>query len=551
MTTSWDRQVAWLLACQTFKDDERFRHWVVTDLQNEHPLTLYSAAEIPREWGTDPALRHAVIDYIKRQGSNTVSEGQIHALSALVPCDETRDALLECVDSWRPSWIIDALIRDYPTDPKVREEIEKRFELEPEKAAKYAFVAVKILGFADGFAFLERVARSGVSEAHLAAMALAAAWSDCRVIAETDIDTGEYQPEQVEEAAQILTTYDAAHLAEMCLQSTSERELHCSAEIIRAWPQLELVRQRAKRLLDTAEARPAPVIEAYADLDDADSQALLLEAFSQLGYLEPALREFIASELGSHSHDTLVLSEILLDEWVRDYDRGASRASVMALSQSVKRSLALEATSDRGTRLREVYEILSLQIGSEMTALGTELEEHRQVAWIAMLITQNFELLGSAYERRRSDEPARVQLQNHYGETDIVLAGLVAQNWEALEHHCGETISSRFGSIFGEYDDPAAERRAVVSNLAAVATSYPKVANMIRTALSDDEELRRDSRVVQWLAGTDEESLRALLSSTSNSLRQVRPSEIDQIGTTEWQLSKPGYTDWLAVWSGS
>jgi hypothetical protein len=539
-TTSWDRQVAWVLGCHAFAHDARFRGWVITELRKESPLIMYPVSEIPGQWGEDPAFREAVVGFITRQSTGTIHGGQIHFLSALVPSAQTRDALIACIDGFDPTWMVRALLRDYPNDPEVQAALANRFDREPSDAINYSYVAVECLGLTDGIAFLRKMLAHDLQDARSAAVALAAAWSDCQFIVNADIESGSFSTEQVSEAQKILSSYDAEALAQLCLDATSGvHELYCSDHIVLAWPTVEAVRQRAMTLLNSAEARPGAVIAAYADRSDPESSALTELALSQLGYLEPGLREALAAELGAHSHDPLVVTQILLDEWTRDYDRVASRASAITLSRSLTRATALLNSSGGAPNVRGAIEKFYGQIESEMTALGKALDERRQVAWIAMLITGRFDLLQTAFERRRAGEPARVPLQNHFGETDQTLAGLVAQHWEDLERSCPGSLFDCFGHPFDHTDDSAKRQRAVWSHLSTVARSYPVIADRLRSAIAADDELRADPRVVEWLAAQESgvEALRALLATLEHDTRSLRPSAIDLIESIDWPLS--------------
>lgn len=539
-TNSWDRQVAWVLAREVFGDDPRFRDWVVSELKTDHPLVMYPVSQLPEHWGQNGAFRQAVVDYITRQASQTIHEREIYELSALVPCPEIRDALLGCLDTWHPSWIVRALLRDYPDDPKVGAALVERFSLQPAQAVKYSFVAMEYLGLTEGFAFLRDMLAHEGDQRREAAMALSIAWVDCRAIVEANPGSIAYQPERVPEAEAILSSYDGDALALMCLDATlGGHELLWSDYILRAWPNNSAVVERAKALLDQPNARTAAVIAAYGGLSDFESRALTESALSQLEYLEPALRETIATELGAHNHDPRLVVGLLLDQWVLDYDRAVSRTSAVTLAHSLKRAAALRDASVLTPDIQSAIETFNAQVETEMTALGTALEERRQVGWIAMLITQNYDLLLRTHERRRPAEPARVPLHDLFGETDLMLTGLVAQSWEELERRCPGSLFDRFGSFFGGESDGATRERAVWAHLATVAQSYPAVADRLRSKIATDEELRADPQVIRWMASQEPsvDSLRALLRTLGRDARSYRAPEIDLIDSLDWRLS--------------
>lgn len=537
---SWDRQVAWLLARSVFKNDPRFLQWVITEFSKDFPLVAYLAPDMPKEWANEPAFRTAVYDYIIRQGSATSRTRQIYDLSALVPSAEIRDALITCLGASPPTWIARALLRDYPDDMKVMSALDERFAGTPIQAAKYSFVALEYMGVAKGFHFLyETLIECVTGSGREVATALSAAWVQCQDIAGGSSDPGSYSEEQVRQARNVLSSYDANSLVQICLQETSTPYgLNFSDDILRAWPQHPAVRERAQILLDSDETTPTAILRAYGSQWDVESLTLLNQAFGQLAYLEPSLRECIAIELGTHSHDPLTVAEVLLDEWHFDYDSTVSAISSATLANTFRRAAEVTNADSGSILLQQAIEKFFLQVETDLIAGGYNLQQRRRNAWIAMLITGNYNLLERAYKHRGMLNPARVHLRDHLGEADHLLVELIAQNWEELQDRCPTPIFDWFDHSLDDGDDNSARERVLWSSLATVAHLYPAIEELLLSAVSVDSKLRQDAYVVQWLAvqRRDSNALESLLETLLSRRMYYRPPEIDLIESIDWKI---------------
>jgi hypothetical protein len=68
-----DRGLAWLLACNAFAGDGRFKAWVAAQLASpdQNGLILYNVDMIPQQWRGDPAFAQALRPYVDAELTGT------------------------------------------------------------------------------------------------------------------------------------------------------------------------------------------------------------------------------------------------------------------------------------------------------------------------------------------------------------------------------------------------------------------------------------------------------------------------------------------------
>ena len=98
-----DRGLAWLLACNAFAGDGRFKAWVAAQLArpDQHGLILFNVGMIPQQWRDDPAFAQALRPYVDAELTGAMPYNVTGLATAMAPQD-ARAALLRGLDSGRP-----------------------------------------------------------------------------------------------------------------------------------------------------------------------------------------------------------------------------------------------------------------------------------------------------------------------------------------------------------------------------------------------------------------------------------------------------------------
>ena len=210
-----DRGLAWLLACNAFAGDGRFKAWVAAQLArpDQHGLILFNVGMIPQQWRDDPAFAQALRPYVDAELTGAMPYNVTGLATAMAPQD-ARAALLRGLDSGRPYSAAATLAERYLDDDQVREALTSRLRGDYAHAAPMAGVAIDVLGPGEGFAVLVSLLRQPdqagrYEERVVVAQAVADAWQRFE-------DAARKQDAEAGPARDVLASYDPAELAALC-----------------------------------------------------------------------------------------------------------------------------------------------------------------------------------------------------------------------------------------------------------------------------------------------------------------------------------------------
>jgi hypothetical protein len=136
------------------------------------------------------------------------------------------------------------------------------------------------------------------------------------------------------------------------------------------------------------------------------------------------------------------------------------------------------------------------------------------------------------------------------GDVDDVLVGLIAENWEKLYAHFGETVFERLTGRFDRGRRSSDEqRRHVVSALATAAAQHPAAAEVVRHEAETDAALRTDRHFLLWARienEGNEEALRAIVSKLRETGFGGKIPVLDAVLDREsWNVSDEEFKDAL------
>ena len=134
--TGGDRGLAWILACNAFADDSRFKAWVAAELAEPEArsLILYDVGMIPQQWRDDPAFADALRPYVDAKLRKPTAYEAAGLATALQP-DDARTVLLRGLDTWRPYTAARTLVEQYADNEHVRTALISRLRGECARAA--------------------------------------------------------------------------------------------------------------------------------------------------------------------------------------------------------------------------------------------------------------------------------------------------------------------------------------------------------------------------------------------------------------------------------
>jgi hypothetical protein len=523
--TGGDRTLAWVLACDAFADDDRFKDWVATQFADpeQRGLILYNVAMIPQRWRDDPQFSLAMRPFI---AANLNRPGMQH-VAGLAPSmapEDARATLLGGLDTWRPYGAARVLADRYSDDEGVRNELTTRLHGAYPRAAPLAGVAIDVLGLAEGFAVLVDLLRQPVDDSRseqrvVVAEATADAWIRLTDAANTP------ESEDAVAAQAVLASYDAAELSGLCTAVATHPLAWHAPSVIKAWPDQPAVLAFAEKLIgepgphlhSIEDTIPVAVLRAYCGRTDAASRHLLDKTLDLLKHIDPELREVLAFELTRSSLAAADLVDIMA-QWRDEPDTQVRRNAFIGLIQVVKRhQLSVEEVAGPGAVAPEM-QWLRAEIKEDLCAYGPELEDRRQLAWIGMLMLGDLTLSDGILETiGHHGQIPGVKLDVLFGDdVDAILLDLVAENWERLREHFGETLFERLNGTSDRQNRTAEEqRRYVMAALATTASRHPAIAEMLRQEASTDAALRHDRHLILWAKEEndgDEGALRALVS---------------------------------------
>lgn len=547
--TGGDPSMAWLLACTTFSGDDAIKNWVANEL--EHPdrngLILHSLALIPESWRADPAFVQSAAATIREEASKPAFSDGVIALAESLPDDETLDALLPALDSWRPVRAGTALLRRFGERPEVRAVLEERLHGPLESAAPLAPLALEALGSAEGIRVLVALLRSSADEGDrearvVVAMAVADAWVQ---FART--------PEDPETAA-ILREYDSDELATLCTAvGTGHLTWHVDS-IIAAWPEHEAVvafalqALRHPRHLSSGIHDPAApaIVRAYGDRVDATANMMMDAVLDQLAYLPPQLREVLVDAL-TRSDLTPATLRDLLGNWSEDPDVWVQRIALTGLIRRVERYRI--SPSAEHTQTEESTNWLRRLVQAELCGYGPALEDRRQTGWVGMLLLGDLGLHDGLLET--IGEPTRpgVHLQHIFGGVDRELVDLLNANWDDVSAHFGDELFTIL-SAANARDVRENARASVLSQLSTSTSPHPAVSELIRAESDANSQFRNTVEYLLWSHRSGRRDLDlfvACLTSAGSSTARWGTDEIYDllVDSDSWQISADTLRDAL------
>lgn len=517
-----DRSLAWVLACNAFAGDSRFKAWVAAELAEpeERGLILYDVSMIPQQWRDDPAFAQALHPYVDAGLRNVLPYRVAGLATALTPAD-AQAVLLRGLDAHRPYIAARTLVEQYADDEHVRTVLASRLHGDFAQAAPMAGVAIDVLGPQEGFAVLVSLLRQpaahGRSEGHVVvAEAVAAGWKRFEdAVREADVEA--------EAAREVLASYDPAELASLCAAVSPHPLMWHVPGVINAWPGQPAIQELADTLVHDPrpitsgipDTIPAAILRAYCGRTDEPSVRILGKTLNLLKHIEPELREVLAFELANISLPAGDLIDVM-GEWKNEPDTEIRRNAFIGIIQAIKRHQQTHNDLLGSDTLTSEMEWLRGEIKDDLCAYGPDFEERRQLAWIGMLMLGDFALIDGIEETIGDPGAPGVKLDVLYGgDVDQILVDLVAENWEGLCTHFGVDIFERLNGKFGSHRRTASEQRHhVMSALATVASRYPTIAEMLRYEGDRDARLRQDRHFLLWAKEEnkgDEGALRAVV----------------------------------------
>lgn len=553
-----DRNLAWILACSVFADDSRFKAWVAAQLSaNErHGLILYNTSMIPHQWREDAEFTQALGRYVELELADAMPYRGAGLATALPPSD-AQAALLRGLNAHRPYAAARTLAERYADNDQVRTELTDRLRDDFDRAAPMAGVAIDVLGPKEGFAvlvsLLRQTATGGQSEKRVVvAQAVAEAWEKFEQsvrVRDTDADI----------AQEVLASYDAAELAVLCTAVSPHPLMWHAPAVISAWPDQPAVQEFAESLvydtrtirLGSADTIPAATLKAYCSRSDAPSLRICDKTLSLLKHIDPELREVLAFEL---AHSSLSSSDLVdvMAEWAKEPDTDVRRTAFIGLAQVIKRHQQAHSNLTGSNTLTPEMEWLRSAIRGDLCAYGPDFEEHRQLAWIGMLMLGDLTLIDGIQETIGAPDAPGVSLDVLYGnDVDQILVDLVAESWELLCAHFGEEVFERLsGKSDAQHRSAGEQRLHVLSALAAAASRYSAIAEIVRHEGDSDAKLRQDERFLLWAKEEnrgDEGVLRAVVSKLGKAEHHRQDHVLDSLlDRDSWSVSDEVFKSVLA-----
>ncbi|MDX8036937.1 NACHT domain-containing protein [Lentzea sp. BCCO 10_0856] len=518
---SGDRELAWILACNAFSNDSRFKDWVAAELADpeEHGLILYNVGMIPEQWSDDPEFAQALRSYVDAKVQDFTAHS-VTGLATTLPPSDARTVLLQGLDSMRPYAAARTLVERYADDEHVQTVLSTRLRGDFTQAAPMAGVAIDVLGPTEGFAVLVSLLRQPEPRTQsenrvVVAQAVADAWKRFEnTVREPDAEADAMR--------EVLASYDPAELAALCTDVSPHLLMWHVPSVITAWPGQPAVQEFADKLIHDPrpitsgipDTIPAAILRAYCGRTDEPSLRILDKTLNLLKHIEPELREVLAFELARSSLTAANLIDVMT-EWKNEPDTEVRRNAFIGLIQAITRHQQTHNDLAGSDTLTAEMEWLREEIKRDLCAYGPELEERRQLAWIGMLTLGDLTLIDGIEETIGHSGAPGVKLDVLSDDVDQILVDLVADNWEMLCDHFGDDIFERLnGKSDSQRRSASEQRRHVMSALATVASRYPAIAEMLRHEADSDATLREDRNFLLWAKEEnrgDEGVLRALM----------------------------------------
>jgi len=515
-----DRELAFHVLASTFPADPKFVDWAAHRLIDDVVFPgFYGLTMVPENWANIPAIRAAAEARLTDGKINDLPQ-KLAAIAQFAPTPKVRDRLIQALDDdWAPWWAGRALLRDHADDPTAHAALVDKLTGPAEHAAPLAYLAIDVLGVQRTVPLLIDLVRARTKHAEIAAGALAHAWHACvEAVDDTQQSDpplpGHRTPIDPEHARAVLHRHDPDELAAMCLDAMPHDDHVDDGWIIVAWPDDPDVAERARLALTRKQPPLGAVVSAYGTRTNPGARRLVDTAVALLGFLEPDLRTLAAQQLARPGIDPALVVD-LLGDWPRDSHPDVRRSSAVALTQVLLAAVPATSrpaekapagsTDDEaaGSAWRLVSALADLRerCRRQMGAYGPEHDEDRRIAWILMLLLDEPGLLDGVTETRGNPEPVSVELMDAFGDTDPLLADLIAAHWQQLIERHGPGLLQRLSGrrAANPIEATHAVRRTWAA-LATVAARHPHLDAALRDAVEEDPALLHHDQVLAWYA---------------------------------------------------
>jgi len=501
--TGGNRSLCWRLACEPLADDDRLRDWVRGELSSpdEHALVLYSVALVPDQWSEDPAFAQALAEYADKQIGGMPGAAQVIAQN--LPVEQRKAVLLKGLTGFRPQGVAWRLVQEFPDDEDVSDAL-RGFLADDEKAGDIASVALSVLGTEAGFArilgLLQNILapdkKADGEQQVLLAQAVATAWRNMReAVAANDsgqepeeelVGTPDSTPEErLVQARRVLVEHAEVDVCGVCTAVNSYLGWQV-ADVIFSWPKLTLdyaiaALQNNRHVTEgIADTIHSAALRVHVEQPGPDSARVVDLAVRLMLFLDPEVREVLAHELCLSSIPGNDLLNIF-SAWKNDPDDGVRQTIAVGLTQALIREQASRAQAT--PELEKWRE----SVRQDLCSYGPHMDSTRRDAWLSMLLLNDLTLIDGLKETIGDPEEPGVDLANIYGWPDSLLVTLVADRWEELKAHFGDSLIRRLSASRLK---PSEQDRRALRAVKALATSADR-----NTAIADlvDEHLATET----------------------------------------------------------
>ncbi|MHA7218615.1 NACHT domain-containing protein [Arthrobacter sp. MDT1-48-3] len=507
--TGGNRSLCWRLACEPLADDDRLRDWVRGELSSpdEHRLVLYNVALVPSKWSKNPAFAQALAGYADRQIKGISGEAQVVAQH--LPEEQRKAVLLKGLTGFRPQGVAWTLMQEFSDDEEVGEALRKILADE-DKAGNIASVAVSVLGTEAGFIRILGLLKNTLTpnrkvdseQQVLLAKAVATAWRHMRnAVAANEagkepeeklLGTADSTPaERLVQARRVLVEHAEVDVCGACTAVDSYLGWHV-ADIIYTWPKLTVDYAIAALLNNRhvtegiADTIHSAALRAHVEQPGADSARVVDLAMRLMLFLDPEVREVLAHELciSSIPGDDLLN---IFSSWKNDPDDGVRRTIAVGLTQALIREQASRAL------VTPEMEKWRASVRQDLGGYGPHMDSNRRDAWLSMLLLNDLTLIDGLRETIGDPEEPGVDLADIYGSPDSLLVTLVADRWEELKVHFGDSLLQR---LSGSRLKPSEQDRGALRAVKALATSAgrnPAIGDLVDEHLAAQTESGSES----------------------------------------------------------
>lgn len=502
--TDGSRDLCWRLACGPLADDDRLRDWVRGELSShdEHALVLYNVALVPDQWSEDLAFAQALAHYVDMQIGGIPGAAQVIARD--LPAEQSKAALLKGLGGFRPQGVAWLLVQQFSDDEDAMDAL-RGFLADDGKAGKIASVALSVLGTEAGFVrildLLENTlapdAKLDGEQQVLLAEAVATAWRRMRDAVAAD-DAG-HKPEEellgtpnssleerLVQARRVLAEYDEVDVCRACTAVDSYLGWQI-ADVILTWPKLTAdyaiaALQNSRHVTQgIADTIHSAALRVHVEQPGPGSASVVDLAMRLMLFLDPEIREVLAHELCLSSVPGRDLLNIF-SSWKNDPDDGVRQTVAVGLTQALIREQAGRA------QVTPEMEEWRESVRQDLCAYGPHMDSNRRDAWLSMLLLNDLTLIDGLQESIGDPQEPGVDLADIEGLPDPLLVTLVADRWDELKAHFGDSLIRRLSASRLK---PSEQDRRALRAVQALATSVVR-----NTAIADmvDEQLASDTK---------------------------------------------------------